>query len=253
VDLLPQAAQLLKYQIDNRLNGAAKAQVATELAVIYIANHQPAEALKTLNFSQIAQLPPSLDRQRRVLEARALIDVNRNDLALDLLSPVTGRDADILRVEADWNNKNYAAASNLLEVMYSPAADGGAAGMQSAARMDIVKAAVGYALAGDKIGLSRLRSKFADVMAMGAEWPMFDYVTSTIHPTADPEFSKVLRAISGVDTLDAFLASYKQAYGADMGIVPDVTPANAAAPAATTASAAPAPAQGTAPQAGQAG
>ena len=36
VDLLDQAAELLQHQVDNRLQGAARAQVAVRLAVIYL-------------------------------------------------------------------------------------------------------------------------------------------------------------------------------------------------------------------------
>ena len=41
VELLDQGAELLQYQVDNRLQGAARAQVATRLAVIYLMNHKP--------------------------------------------------------------------------------------------------------------------------------------------------------------------------------------------------------------------
>ena len=83
VDLLSQAAELLKYQIDNRLKGAAQAQIAAELAVIDIANRKPDEALKVLNSTALAELPPSLERQRRILEGRALIDAMRLRLVED--------------------------------------------------------------------------------------------------------------------------------------------------------------------------
>src|SRR6202162_1413484 len=36
VDLLDQAAELLQYQVDHRLQGSARAQVETRLAVIYL-------------------------------------------------------------------------------------------------------------------------------------------------------------------------------------------------------------------------
>ena len=49
VDLLDQAADLLQYQVDHRLQGAARAQVATRLAVIYLM----ADALHA-NFLRIA-------------------------------------------------------------------------------------------------------------------------------------------------------------------------------------------------------
>ena len=44
VDLLDQAAELLQHQVDHRLQGAARAQVATRLAVIYLMNHKPDRA-----------------------------------------------------------------------------------------------------------------------------------------------------------------------------------------------------------------
>ena len=233
VDLLSQAADLLTYQVDNRLKGAAQAQIAVELAVIQIANRQPQAALRILNSTQLADLPPSVDRQRRILEGRALIDSNRLDLAVDVLSPIKGRDADRLRVEAYWDAKNYESAGGLLEVMYAPdqAGNSGPA-LTQAGRMDILRAAVAFALADDKIGLTRLRSKFADAVAKGPEWPMFDYVTSTIEPVTDPQFAAVAKAVSGVDSLDAFLKSYRQVYG-DSSLTPaNAAPANGATPTA---------------------
>lgn len=232
VDLLTQAADLLRYQIDNRLSGAARAQVATDLAVIDVANRNPQEALHILTSTALADLPPSLDRQRRLLQARALIDSNRDDLALDLLTPLSGRDADALRVEADWNAKYYEQAGSLLETMYSPSdADPNGPALNQASRLDIVKAAVAFTLASDSVGVTRIRAKFSDALAKSAEWPMFDYVTSNVPQLTSADFRKVVKAVSGTDTLDAFLSGYKAVYGADNALTP-----GAAAPAdATTA------------------
>ncbi|HTJ57622.1 MAG TPA: hypothetical protein VL418_08690 [Devosiaceae bacterium] len=222
VDLLTQAAQLLQYQVDNRLTGAARAQVANQLAVIDIANRNPQDALKVLGSTQLADLPPSLDRQRRILQARALIDSNRTGLALDILTPVKGFDADQLRVSANWLAKNYDAVGGLLEGMYAPnAAGANGPPLTQSGRMDIVRAAVGYALAGDKLGLARLRTKFSDALARGPEWSMFDYVTSSIEPVTSPDFAQVAQAVAGSDTLDAFLAGYKQAFSGDAAMTPD--------------------------------
>src|SRR5690606_14539472 len=99
VDLLGQAADLLEYQIDSRLEGVAQAQVAADLALIRIADRNPEGALRALNRTRVANLSPSLERRRRILEARALIDADREDLAIDLLGRVEGRDADLLRVD----------------------------------------------------------------------------------------------------------------------------------------------------------
>src|ERR1700722_13487007 len=80
VDLLDQAADLLQYQVDNRLQGAARAQVATRLAVIYLMNHKADRALATLRATRTAALTNDLRNQRLLLEARALSDMGRYDL-----------------------------------------------------------------------------------------------------------------------------------------------------------------------------
>ena len=56
VDLLDQAADLLQYQVDHRLQGAARAQVATRLAVIYLMNRKADRALATLRATRTADL-----------------------------------------------------------------------------------------------------------------------------------------------------------------------------------------------------
>jgi hypothetical protein len=227
VDLLAQAADLLEYQITSRLDGVAKSQVAADLAMIRIADRNPEGALRVINATRIADLPPQLERQRRILEARALIDAGRQDLAIDLISRLDGRDADLLRVDGYWKSRNYGRAADLLEVMYSPTGDGPQ--MTQAARLSVVKAAVGYVLSGDKLGISRLRSKFSAQMANSAEWPLFDYVTQDVAPTS-PEFKKVAKQVAGIDSLDAFLTSYRELYASRDAVVPTTPkpPANAA-------------------------
>lgn len=224
VDLLGQAADLLQYQIDSRLSGPAQAQVAADLALIRIANHQPDLALRALNQTRMTNLPPTLDRERRILEARALIDADRADLALDLISQVTGRDADLLRVEGYWKSKNYAAASELIETVYS---EDSAQLLNDDARMTIIKAGVGLVLANDTLGLARLRDKFADRMAQTAQWAMFDYITSPAVSPAGMEFKAAAKAVAGIDSVTAFLDAYKKTYPVDPALAPDKSGAGA--------------------------
>lgn len=217
VDLLSQAAELLDYQINNRLDGAAKAQIAADLAIVDIADRQPQKALAALNVSRISGLPPALERQRRVLEARALIDSGRDDLALDLLSSMDGRDADLLRVDAHWGSKRYGDAAALIERLYSTLQPDDP--LSPSARNNLVRSAVGFVLAGDKIGLARLRAKFGDRMAQTPEWPMFDFVTSQATVTS-LEFRKVAQEVAGIDSLNSFLKSYSDLYGPDGALAP---------------------------------
>ena len=48
VDLLDQASELLQYQVDKRLEGAARAQVAARLAMVYLTSHKPDRAISAL-------------------------------------------------------------------------------------------------------------------------------------------------------------------------------------------------------------
>lgn len=229
VDLLAQAADLLAYQLENRLRGVARTQIAADLAVIYLADRKPQEALRVLNDTRLPDLPESLQRQRRILEARAMIDAGRDQLALDMLRDVDGRDATLLRIDAHWKAKRYDQAGEMLEAFYSAEMT---TPMTRAVRMGLVKAAVGFALSGDAFGLSRLRSKFGDAMVMTPEWPMFDLVTGQTSITS-LEFKAVASQISDVGGINAFLASYREAYGSDGAVTPITA---AAEPSASMAS-----------------
>lgn len=216
-DLLTQAGDLLEYQIDNRLKGVARSQIGADLAIIRIADRDPEGALRVLNRTRLADLSPLLERQRRVLEGRALIDAGREELALDLLNRVTGRDADLLRVDAYWQTRNYGRAAETIEMIFAPGQSAGA--LDAPARMQVIKAAVGFVLANDRLGISRLKAKFGDAMSSSAEWPVFDFVTSEISPMSD-QFKKVARDVAGLDTLNAFVSSYQQLYAGKDAVAP---------------------------------
>jgi tetratricopeptide (TPR) repeat protein len=217
VDLLTQAADLLQYQIDSRLQGVAQAQIAADLAIIQIANRNPEGALRVLNKTRMPDLSPALTRQRRVLESRAFIDVGRDELALDLISKLSGRDVELLRVDAHWKGKRYSTAAELIEKLYGP--EPSSDPLSQPARMAVIRAAVGYVLADNTLGLSRIRSKFGNQMAQSAEWPMFDYVTGAITATST-EFQKVAQQVAGIDSLNAFLGAYRDLYGAAGAMTP---------------------------------
>ncbi len=229
VDLLSQAATLLQYQLDNRLRGVARTQIAADLAVIYLADRKPQDALRVLNDTQLPGLPDSLQRQRRLLEARAMIDGGRDQLALDLISNMDGKDVELMRIDAHWKARRYSQAGEMIETIYSQEPAGRP--LDRAARMSLVKAAVGYVLAGDDFGLSRLRAKFGEQMVASPEWPMFDFVTGPIQTTS-LEFKKVAAEVAALDSLTAFLASYRETYAGEGAL----TPLKASSPSAGLAS-----------------
>ncbi len=119
VDLLDQASELLQYQVDKRLEGAARAQVAARLAMVYLTNRKPDRAIAALRTTRIADLSGELRQQRLLLEARAQSDVGRHDLALDIISNITGREAIRLRSDIYWASRHWREASEQIELYYA--------------------------------------------------------------------------------------------------------------------------------------
>lgn len=217
VDLLPQAAELLQYQLDNRLRGVARTEVASDLAVIYLAEHKPADAMRVLNDTRLPDLSGTLARQRRILEARALLDGGRDQLALDLVRELTGQDVELMRIDAHWQAKRYAQAGQFIETLYGATPAG--VPLTKSARMGILQAGVGYALSNDAAGLARLRAKYSDAMVNSPEWPMFDYITGPIEVTST-QFRQVAQQIAAVDGLETFLAAYREVYESQGALTP---------------------------------
>ena len=217
VDLLDQAAELLQHQVDHRLQGAARSQVAARLAVIYLMNRKADRTLATLRTTRSADLSNELRNQRLLLEARALSELGRHDLAYEVVSNIQAREAVRLRADILWAAKRWREAAEQIELLYGerwrefePLGD--------AERPDILRAAIGFALAEDAIGLERFREKYAGKMGEGPDRRAFEVVTAPV-AASGAEFRDVARAIASIDTLDAFLRDLRARYP-DAGALP---------------------------------
>jgi tetratricopeptide (TPR) repeat protein len=207
VDLLDQASELLQYQIDHRLEGAARAQVAARLAIVYLTNRKPDRAIAALRTTRIADLSGELRQQRLLLEARAQSDIGRHDLALEIISNIAGREAIRLRSDIYWASRHWRESSEQIELYYadrwrdfkplSPVEKG-----------DVIRAVVGYALAEDGIGLARFREKYAPLMSGDADRAAFE-TASKPAVASSTEFAEIAKMAAGVDTLDGFLRDMK--------------------------------------------
>ena len=233
VDLLDQAAELLQYQVDRRLQGAARAQVATRLAVIYLMNRKPDRALATLRGTRTGDLANELRNQRLLLEARALSDLGRHDLALEVIAHIEGREAIRLRSDILWAARRWGASAEQIELYYGERWKEWQP-LNEIERADILRAATGYALGEDALGLSRFREKYAAKMAQTPDARDFEIVSAPLG-TSGAEFRNIAHAAASVDTLEGFLRDVQARYP-DASALP---PAPAAVPAAPLSSAPP--------------
>nr|QDP27038.1 tetratricopeptide repeat protein [Bradyrhizobium cosmicum] len=210
IDLLDQAAELLQYQVDHRLEGAARAQVAARLSMIYLANRRPDKAIAALRASRISDLSGELRQQRLLLEARAQSDVGRHDLALDIVSNVSGREVLRLRSDIFWAARRWRESAEQIELYYGERFRDFKP-LNAVEKSDIIRAAVGYALADDSIGLSRFREKYAPLMSESADRLAFD-IASKPAASSSAEFAEIAKLAASVDTLDGFLREMKQRF-----------------------------------------
>jgi tetratricopeptide (TPR) repeat protein len=231
VDLLDQAAELLQHQVDHRLQGAARAQVATRLAVIYLMNRKPDRALSTLQTTRTADLSNELRDQCLLLEARALSDIGRYDLALELIVNINSHEAIRLRSDILWAARRWRLAAEQIEILYGdrwrefPP-------LSETERFDILRAAIGYSLGDEPIGLGRVRERYAAKMADTPDRRAFDVVSAPVG-TASADFQEIAKKIAGVDSLDTFLRDMRTRYPDSGAISPDAT--NKTAPPAAPA------------------
>lgn len=207
VDLLDQAAELLQYQVDRRLEGAARAQVAARLAMVYLTGRKPDRAISALRTTRIADLSGELRQQRLLLESRAQSDVGRHDLALDIISNISGREAIRLRSDIYWASRRWRESAEQIELYYAdrwrdfrP--------MNPVEKGDVIRAVVGYALAEDAIGLARFREKYAPLMSGEADRAAFETAGKSSGGSS-AEFALIAKMAASVDTLDGFLREMK--------------------------------------------
>ena len=208
VDLLTPASSLLAYQVDKRLDGVAKAQVATRLASVQLLNIKPADAVATLRNSEITGLPEDVMHARLILEARAFAALKQYDNALDLIAVDQSPETVRLRADIYWESGNWGVAGQKLEEMLTARGD---APLGDAERMQALRAAVAYSLANDEKSLERLAANFGPKLKGTPDANLFASLTQPIemHGLA---FRDAAARIASVDTLKTFMQDFQKKF-----------------------------------------
>ena len=207
VDLLDRAARLLEHQIAYRLQSQEKSQAGARLAGIYLADRQPQKALDALRKSRWQLNPAPLQAERIRLEAKALADSEQSPKALALLTEDISHEADLIRAEIHWRNRDWPAAGDQLDGMLgtrwqdeTPLTD--------VERLTVVKLAIARYLSDDDAGVAEVRDRYAEKMAEGLESDTFALLTGVVDPTS-VAFRELGKKIASLDRVDAFMASYR--------------------------------------------
>ena len=207
VDLLDQAIELLDHQVQKRLTGIAKADVASKLAMVQLLNYQPEKAIRTIAKSRIANMPTHIARKRDLLEARALVEIGRIQSAIARLDGYSGKDISAIKSEAYWRGSYWQKAGEEFETMVSnrwqddlPLLDN--------ERHILLRSAIAYKMADDELALGRLRKQYMRKMENTSHAGSFNLVVDQ-NETNAVEFRKLAREIAEVDLLKEFISDFR--------------------------------------------
>ncbi|MFL5004835.1 MAG: hypothetical protein ACJ8DK_05770 [Microvirga sp.] len=210
LDLLDQAGDLLWHQVEHRLSGAARATVAARLATVRLMDGKPQAALQTIQATRLPELPAAIKRARILLEARALSDLSRTDLALDVIAGESGPEIERLRADILWTGRRWRDAGEEHERLVGTRwQDSEALGDRE--RRDVLRAAIAYSLADEALALERLRTRYAAKMADSRDARAFAFLTQPKVASA-AAFREIARGVTSADTLAEFLAEYRKRY-----------------------------------------
>ena len=164
LDLLDEAAELMRHQVFNRLRGGQRSAEAAELAALYLSDHRPEDALFVLRSTRLARLPEALNEKRRTLEAKALIETGSSEAALNLLADDDSAQSSILRGDIHWADKKWSLAGEA----YAKALDASQGALNAAETRMALKTVSAFALAGDDDASKAFAARVKDRIDDGA-------------------------------------------------------------------------------------
>jgi hypothetical protein len=211
VDLLDRAAALLEKQIQFRLTGKDKARVATRLALVQLLDRKPAAALASLDANSgpanSGDIDANLLRQRQQLRARALLELHRPDEALAILGADNSVEADQLRADIFWRDKNWAEAAKTFARLTGAARIREGQLDEDVARL-ILNWGTALTLADDQQGVAKLAAAFGTAMEASPFRDAFRVIAGG-STASSGDIRQLAGKVAQVNDLQGFMASYR--------------------------------------------
>jgi len=207
VDLLDRASDLLDYQVKSRTEGAARAQIAANLAKIHILNRKPDAALEIIRATREPQLPEDILANRRNVEARALIELGRYEEAEVLIEEDRSADAEILRADVFWGAKNW---TQLVPTIRRLMGDGWRRNeaLTELQRLNLIRLSISMTFTEDRAGLIEIRRRYGNQMRQGDFANAFELLTND-QELSGRELGAIATQIASVEKLQSFMRDYR--------------------------------------------
>ncbi|MDH5749948.1 MAG: hypothetical protein OEY85_11630, partial [Rhodospirillales bacterium] len=185
-----------------------KARVGARLALVHILNRKYDKALEILDLSETDGMSETLITQRRHLRARALFGVDQGNNALTLLTKDESLEADLLRAEIYWQDRNWPEAAKVLQrlVRSTNAQPGGS--LNDKQSRFILNLATALTLSGNERLLNRLRNNFGESMEAGPYKDAFRLI-ATPQTEGLIDYRTIADRVSVVESFQTFMNSYQ--------------------------------------------
>jgi len=205
VDLLDRAAEILKAQVQFRLEGEEKARVGARLALIYSLAEEYQLALEALEGTGGANLTEDLTTQRRHLRARILTGLGRTGDALALLETDESENAELLRMEIYWNNADWREAAKSLRLLVKLSGAKPDEPVNETQATRLINYAIALTNSGGERAVSQIKREYGPAMAQTKFSEAFGLVTAPgVIGTLDPG-----RVTAKVQEAETFLTAYR--------------------------------------------
>jgi tetratricopeptide (TPR) repeat protein len=207
VDLLGRAAELYEYQVKVRTEGAARAQIAAELAKIYILDERSTEALQILRATREPRLPDDIAAARRHVEARALTEMNRFEEAEVVIDGDNSQEAEFLRADIYWGDKNWTQLSATVRRLLGDGWRRNEA-LTDLQRLNLIRLTIAMTFEEDRAGLIETRRRYGLQMRNGDFANAFDLLTND-QELSGRELGAIASQIASVEKLQSFMRDYR--------------------------------------------
>ena len=209
VDLLDRGAELLEAQVQFRLKGVDKARVGARLALIQILDKKPQKAEEVLKASQEPGLPDELTARRRHLLARALAEMGREPEAVVLLEGDESREADLLRVDFNWEKQDWSSAAQALRRIVRGIMEESDEPLDDAKAHYVLNLAIALTLSGNERAVDRLRLDYAEAMGSTSFQDAFLLIAS---PGAQGlvDYRTIANKVGVAEKFQGFMAAYRE-------------------------------------------
>lgn len=209
VSLYARAAELLQYQLTERVQDIAKGPLSVKVATLHILAGRPDRALRALRDTDRIAYPADMLFDRRRVGAVALHHLGQTAEALSVLQDVP--DGRRIAAEIHWKTQDWEA---LVALEPAPL---GAAPLSEVAQATVLRHAIALAMLGREDGLATMRARYAAGFAGTPSASAFDVLTRPAGTIDSAAVSQAMTALPSVspagkigDLLDVEIVKQKR-------------------------------------------